>query len=159
MNRPPALFVGGAPGLDFLNSIATPVDTPVDWLDDGEGYLSWLEHAHLVPRDILRDMRARAVPGRARQGCGAGARPPGMVQSLRAAGIRAAPLTAEALAELAPLNRLLERDETFGRIVLSPAGPRRFQLEARRRWRTSTRCCSRSPRRWLISSARRTFRT
>ena len=61
--RPPAIFVGDALGLDFLNSIATPVDTAIDWIDDGEGYLSWLEQAHLVPPDVLRDMRARALPG------------------------------------------------------------------------------------------------
>ena len=51
--RPPPIFIGGALGLDFLNSIATPVDTPVDWLDDGEGYLSWLEQAHLAPGDVF----------------------------------------------------------------------------------------------------------
>ena len=61
--RPPAIFVGDAPGLDFLNSIATPVDTVIDWIDDGEGYLSWLEQSRLVPGDVLRDMRARALPG------------------------------------------------------------------------------------------------
>src|SRR5277367_4284333 len=63
MDRPPAIFVGDAPGLDFLNSIATPVDTAIDWIDDGEGYLSWLAQAHLVSPDVLRDMRARALPG------------------------------------------------------------------------------------------------
>ena len=61
--RPPAIFVGDAPGLDFLNSIATPVDTPIDWIDDGQGYLSWLEQANLVPGDVLREMRARALLG------------------------------------------------------------------------------------------------
>ena len=43
--RPPAIFVGDALGLDFLNSIATPVDTVIDWIDNGEGYLSWLEQS------------------------------------------------------------------------------------------------------------------
>ena len=62
-HRPPAIFVGDAPGLDFLNSIATPVDVAVDWIGDGEGYLSWLEQSHLVPGDVLRDMRARALRG------------------------------------------------------------------------------------------------
>jgi hypothetical protein len=61
--RPPAILVGNAPGLDFLNSIATPVDTPVDWIDDGEGLLSWLEQAQLVPPDALRRIRAQALPG------------------------------------------------------------------------------------------------
>src|SRR5277367_4154666 len=63
MDRPPAIFVGDAPGLDFLNSIATPIDTAIDWINDGEGYLSWLEHAHLAPGNVLRDMRAHALPG------------------------------------------------------------------------------------------------
>ena len=134
MNRPPALLVGAAPGLDFLNSIATPVDTPVDWLDDGEGYLSWLEQAHLVPRDILRDMRARAATGELDK---VAEQARGLREWFRdfVARHKGRALTAEALAELGPLNRLLERDETFGRIVFSPAGPGRFQREARRRWR------------------------
>src|SRR5215472_11834341 len=62
-SRPPAIFVGDALGLDFLNSIATPVDTAVDWIGDGEGYLAWLEQAGLVPGEVLQDMRARALPG------------------------------------------------------------------------------------------------
>src|SRR5258708_29168890 len=82
--RPPAIFVGDALGLDFLNSIATPVDTAIDWIADGEGYLSWLEQAHLVPGDGLRDMRARALPGELDRGRGPGAEPTGMVQRLRA---------------------------------------------------------------------------
>src|SRR3984957_3041638 len=62
-HRPPAVFVGGAPGLDFLNSIAAPVDTPIDWIDDGEGLLDWLEQAKLVPAEALANVRARALPG------------------------------------------------------------------------------------------------
>ena len=60
--RPPAMFVGGVLGLDFLNSIATPVDAVVDWLEDGEGYLIWLEQAQLAPADVLRtpDLRPLA---------------------------------------------------------------------------------------------------
>src|SRR5689334_11093249 len=63
MGRPPAIFVGDAPGLDFLNSIATPVDTPVDWIDDGEGLLAWLDQAELIPADALKGIRTRALPG------------------------------------------------------------------------------------------------
>ena len=33
-------FIANSLGLDFLNSIATPVDTPVDWLDSGDGLLT-----------------------------------------------------------------------------------------------------------------------
>lgn len=132
--RPPAIFVGGAPGLDFLNSIATPFDTPTDWLDDGEGYLSWLEQGRLAPGEVLRDMRARALPGELDKVAD-------QARSLRewfrdfVAQHKGRPLAAEALTELAPLNRLLERDESFSRIGLSQAGQSRFRLEVLRRWR------------------------
>ena len=55
----PALFVADAPGLDFLNSVATPVDEPVEWIGDGEGLLSWLEEAGMVPAPTLAAMRAQ----------------------------------------------------------------------------------------------------
>jgi putative stress-induced transcription regulator len=61
--RSPAFFIADALGLDFLNSIATPVDTPVDWIDNGEGLLNWLEQARLVPADALKNIRAQALPG------------------------------------------------------------------------------------------------
>ena len=48
-HRAPAIFIANSLGLDFLNSIATPVDTPVDWLDSGDGLLKWLAQAKLVP--------------------------------------------------------------------------------------------------------------
>jgi predicted RNA-binding Zn ribbon-like protein len=132
--RPPAIFVGDALGLDFLNSIATPVDTAIDWIDDGEGYLSWLDQAHLVPGDVLQVMRARALPGELDKIAD-------QARSLRewfrgfVRQHKGRPLTAEALAELEPLNRLLERDETFRRIAPLPTGQRPFELQLLRRWR------------------------
>ena len=62
--RPPAMFIADALALDFLNSVATPVDEPVDWIDDGEGLLAWLEQACLVPPSVLEQLRAQAMPGR-----------------------------------------------------------------------------------------------
>ncbi len=59
----PAIFVSEAIGLDFLNSIATPVDVPVDWIDGGTGLLAWLDQARLVPRATLEAIRDRALPG------------------------------------------------------------------------------------------------
>jgi predicted RNA-binding Zn ribbon-like protein len=132
--RPPAIFVGDAPGLDFLNSIATPVDTAIDWIDDGEGYLSWLAQAHLVPLDVLRDMRARALPGELDKVAG-------QARSLRewfrgfVRQQKGRPLTTAALAELEPLNRLLDRDESFNQIVSQPTARGPFELQTKRRWR------------------------
>ena len=62
MDRPPAMFIADSLGLDFLNSVATPVDTPVDWLDDGHGLVDWLTQAKLVPADELDALKARARP-------------------------------------------------------------------------------------------------
>src|SRR5215475_740664 len=114
--RPPAKFVADSRGLDFLNSIATPVDTPVDWIEDGEGLLSWLGQAGLVPSDVLAKIRSQASPGEldkvARQ-----------ARQLREwfrtfiAPRKGRPLQAADLRELKPLNRLLARDEKFGQVV------------------------------------------
>jgi predicted RNA-binding Zn ribbon-like protein len=132
-NRPPAIFVGDATGLDFLNSVATPVDTPIDWIDDGEGYLRWLGQAGLVPDDVLGDMRARALPGEID-------RIADQARSLRewfrdfVRAHKGRPLTGGALAELEPLNRLLEQGENFSRIAPGPAQPGPFALQSVRRW-------------------------
>jgi predicted RNA-binding Zn ribbon-like protein len=131
--RPPAIFVSGARGLDFLNSIATPVDTPVDWLDDGEGYLSWLEQARLVSDDILRDMKARASSDELDDLAGQARRLREWFRGF-VGRHKGRPLTAGALAELGPLNDLLARDQAYGRIVLSSTNDRRFRLEVMRRW-------------------------
>jgi predicted RNA-binding Zn ribbon-like protein len=132
--RPPAIFVGDAIGLDFLNSVATPADTTIDWIEDGEGYLSWLEQARLVPSNLLRDMRASALPGELDKIAG-------QARSLRewfrgfVRQHKGRPLAAKALAELGPLNRLLERDETFSRIASRPVEQPPFELQTTRRWR------------------------
>ena len=134
--RLPAIFVGDALGLDFLNSIATPVDTPIDWIDDGDGLLSWLEQAQLVPADALTSVRMQALPGELDAVAD-------QARSLRewfrgfVRRHKGRPLNAKCLAQLEPLNRLLERDESFHRIVAAPRSEKRpLRFEAVRRWRT-----------------------
>ena len=134
--RPPAIFVGSSPGLDFLNSIATPIDTPFDWIDDGEGLLNWLQQARFVPAEAVRDIRAQALPDELDKVAG-------QARSLRewfrnfVRQHMGRPLETEALAQLEPLNRLLARDESFSRITpQSGGGNRPFQLQAVRGWRT-----------------------
>jgi predicted RNA-binding Zn ribbon-like protein len=137
MSQPfPALFLADSPGLDFLNSIATPVDVPVDWIGDGEGLLAWLEQAQLVPHAVLDDIRKRALPGELNQVAA-------QVRDLRewfrsfVRLHRGKPLTVEALHELNPLNHLLERDEKYGKIVIAPgAGDPALAVASLRRWRS-----------------------
>src|ERR1700733_11030574 len=130
-HRPPAIFIADSVGLDFLNSIATPVDTPLDWLDSGDGLLRWLAQAKLVPADALDELKARAMPGELDKIAD-------QAPALRG-GFRGfvrkhmgRPLSPKALAELGPLNRLLERGETFSRISRRSDGDR-LELKAMRR--------------------------
>ena len=135
-HRAPAIFIADSLGLDFLNSIATPVDTPVDWLDSGEGLLKWLAQAQLVPADALNALKARSMPGELDK----------VAEQARAlrewfrSFVRkhmGRPLTPKALGELRPLNKLLERDEVFSRITRHRHGyGDRLELRLTRRWRT-----------------------
>lgn len=133
---PAAIFVGDAPGLDFLNSVAAQVHTLVDWIGDGNGLLGWLEQAGLVPADVLSTVRTRALPGEldkiADQARNLREWFRGFVQAHK--GRR---LALEDLAELEPLNRLLGRDERFSRIVLRHGGlPASLELQEMRPWRS-----------------------
>ena len=132
----PAIFVADAPGLDFLNSVATPVDEEIDWISDGVGLLAWLEQAELVPRAALAAMRSQATPAEL-DAVAAQARAlrewfRGFVQKRKGR-----PLAVRDLRELAPLNQLFERDEQYGEIVVDATdGVPAFELRANRRWKS-----------------------
>ena len=135
-HRPPAIFIADSLGLDFLNSIATPLDSPVDWLDRGDGLLRWLAQADLVPADALNELKARTMPGEldkvADQACA-------LREWFRRFVLKhmGRPLPPKALQELGPLNKLLQRDETFSQISRHrERDGDRFELRAMRRWRS-----------------------
>jgi predicted RNA-binding Zn ribbon-like protein len=135
-HRLPAIFIADSLGLDFLNSIATPVDTPIDWLDSGDGLLRWLAQAKIVPADALNEMKARAMPGELDKVAD-------QARALREWFRRfvrkhmGRPLTPKALNELDPLNRLLERDEAFSRISRHRHNDGdRLELQMMRRWQS-----------------------
>jgi predicted RNA-binding Zn ribbon-like protein len=132
--QPPAMFIADSLGLDFLNSIATPVDTPVDWIGDGDGLVRWLAQADLVPADVLDEVKARAMPDEldkiADQARALREWFRGFVRTHMGK-----PLTSRAMRELEPLNRLLERDEAFSRVVAHRDGDA-LELQRMRRWRS-----------------------
>ena len=111
-HHPPAIFIADSRGLDFLNSVATPVDTPIDWITDGEGLVDWLAQAKSVPAKVLDEIKARAKPGELdkvakqarelREWCR------GFVRKHMGK-----PLKPAAVRELDPVNKLLARDEIF----------------------------------------------
>jgi predicted RNA-binding Zn ribbon-like protein len=132
----PALFIADSAGLDFLNSVATPVDVPVDWIDDDEGLLAWLDQAQLVPRADLDGIRDRAMPGELNT-VAAQARELRDWYRLFVHRHRGRSLSAAALEELQPLNQLLERDEMYGKVVPREDGENsRLALKSFRRWRS-----------------------
>ena len=140
-SRPAAMFIADSRGLDFLNSIATPADKPVECIGSGEDFLQWLQEAELVPAEVLASLRDRAVLGEL-DDVAAQARAlrewfRGFVDEYRGK-----PLRANALKKIKPLNRLLARDEEFGQIVArdrrqGAAAPSGLRWEVQRRWRSA----------------------
>jgi predicted RNA-binding Zn ribbon-like protein len=135
-DRQPAFFIADSLGLDFLNSVATPVDTPIDWLDSGDGLVAWLAQADLIPASALRALTARAAPGELDK------------VAERARALRewfrgfvrnhmGRPLAAGAIDDLESLNALLGRDERFSQVAeRRDSSGARLELETMRRWRS-----------------------
>jgi predicted RNA-binding Zn ribbon-like protein len=134
--RPPANFIADSPGLDFLNSIATPVDAPVDWLDSGDGLVAWLAEANLIPAHALDALAEQAAPGELDKVADQAR----VLREWFRGFVRkhmGRPLTPKAMRELAPLNALLEHDEMFSRVALRPdADVDRLELQMMRLWRS-----------------------
>jgi predicted RNA-binding Zn ribbon-like protein len=126
----PALFLADAPGLDFLNSIATPLDTAVDWIADGPGLLAWLRQARLVPDSAL-DAVARESTAKSLDAVAAQARE--LREWLRRFVVKhmGRPLAVRSAQELEPLNTVLREDQGFYQLVADEGGVR---LDAQRRW-------------------------
>jgi predicted RNA-binding Zn ribbon-like protein len=135
------MFIAGDASLDFLNSIGTPADTVVEWLANGEDLLAWLEQAELVPTGVAATIRANCFPGEL-DAVAAQAR--ALREWFRAFVLshRGQSLGPEALDELEPLNRILERDDAYGAIVvttvdaLSQSTASGLEWRTLRRWRT-----------------------
>jgi predicted RNA-binding Zn ribbon-like protein len=135
-SRPPANFIADSLGLDFLNSIARPVDQPIDWLDSGAGLIAWLAQANLVPPQALNALTKQSTPGELDKVAD-------QARTLREwfrGFVRkhmGRPLTPKAIRELAPLNALLERDERFSRVAAHQnAHGDHLEFEMTRRWRS-----------------------
>ena len=140
-HRPPAMFLAEAAGLDFLNTLAVPVDVAVEWLGSGEDLLAWLEAAKLLDQAALDEVRALAtieeVDAVAAQARALREWLRGFVQRHRGK-----PLSRSAEAELEPLNGLLARDRTFTQIVARSKADMRdgdaaLKVVTRRRWQSA----------------------
>jgi predicted RNA-binding Zn ribbon-like protein len=140
---PPAIFLGGAPALDFLNSIATPVDERVEWMGNGIDFLSWMKQAGLLTEDDVRTINqsisATQLDAVAKEARALRDWFRGFVHENRGG-----PLKKQALYQVGPLNRLLRGDAVFWQI--EPSGTFRdarenegpaaavFHLRPQRHW-------------------------
>jgi predicted RNA-binding Zn ribbon-like protein len=113
---PPRIFIADAVSIDFLNTIATPIEAPVEWIGSGEDLLAWLREADLVPPEVVSSLRKSAMPGEfdivASQARKLREWFRGFVQAHMGK-----PLKPKALQDLKPLNQILARDEESGRVV------------------------------------------
>ena len=138
--RPAPIFIADSKGLDFLNSVAAPVDTPIEWLGSGDDFLAWLKEAALVPSEIVKVLKAGTLPGELDAIAG-------QARSLRewfrgfVQKHKGKTLKASALQQLDPLNRILERDDIFGQVMLrdhesGTGSDLHFEWAEQRRWRS-----------------------
>lgn len=137
-SRPPAMFVAGDAGLDFLNSIGTPVDKVVEWLEDGKDLMAWLEQAELISPEAAATIRANCFPGEL-DAVAAQAR--ALREWFRAFinKHRGHSIGPDALEELEPLNRILERDDAYGAIVARKVETSDQSTNSVLEWRTLRR--------------------
>ncbi|HEY7315057.1 MAG TPA: ABATE domain-containing protein [Gemmataceae bacterium] len=111
-NRPPAFFVGEHTALDFLNTIATPRDAPVEWLADGNDLIDWLQLAKLI--EAADAARIRESGSAALDEIVQRAR--GFRDWLRGFVTRHMGKPLRATAGIAPLNDLLAEDSSFQQV-------------------------------------------
>ncbi len=134
--RPAPMFLADAMGLDFLNSVATPMDTEVEWIASGNDLLDWLEQSKLVPEQDLKAVRDNAGPGELDS---IATQAKSLREWFRTFVIKhkGQTMSSAALRELEPLNKLLARDEGYEQIIAAEdetmSGLKMAEL---RRWRS-----------------------
>src|SRR5262245_53146965 len=131
-DRPPPFFVGDHLALDFLNSIASPKDAPVEWLRNGRDLVDWLEEAKVIGAGTAARFRASKdqgaldrVAGKARE----------FRDWLRGFVTRQLnkPLTPGVAKGLGPLNELLAVDTSYP-VIEAAGGEQAVRLRRVRRW-------------------------
>lgn len=135
------MFIAGDQSLDFLNSIGTPVNTVVEWLADGDDLMAWFEQANLLPPDAAATIRTNCFPGELDAVAAQASAPREWFRAFVSTH-RGRSLGPQALDELEPLNRILERDYAYEAIVAGPVeetdqpATSGLEWQTLRRWRT-----------------------
>jgi len=117
-DRPRPFFVGDHLALDFLNTIATPKDVPVEWLRNGLDLVDWLEEANVIVAEVATRFR-ESKDQRALDSVAETARE--FREWLRKFVTRhmGKPLTTGAAKALGPLNELLAKETSYPVVEVS----------------------------------------
>lgn len=131
--RPPAFFVGDHPALDFVNTVAAPSGTEIEWIDTGRDLVGWLVQAGAIteadqsnvlekwPTTKLDKMAAEAVALREWFR--------GVLVLAKAKGV-----SAVARQDIERLNAVLARGATFEQVEAQSAHGH-WQVVTNRPWR------------------------
>ncbi|OWK40872.1 CGNR zinc finger domain-containing protein [Fimbriiglobus ruber] len=132
--RPEAIFVGDHLAMDFLNSKAMPAGEWIEWLRDGADLVDWLEKSSAIDAATASKFRADRANAGALDGVAEEART--LREWFRAFVSKyvGRPLPPIAVKELAPLNRLLARGDSYSQIEVAAAGDHPAQWRRIRRW-------------------------
>jgi predicted RNA-binding Zn ribbon-like protein len=135
--KPAALLIADALALDFLNTCVAFPDGLVDFIDDGEGLLSWMVLAKLIDAAAADQVR-RETSREELDAVAADARDLREWFREFVADRKGRRLTADAVAASGRLNALLKADDTFTALVAGDDdyGPP-LRLRAVRRYRSS----------------------
>jgi predicted RNA-binding Zn ribbon-like protein len=128
-----AVFIAEAQGVDFLNSVKASCDGPIDWLQNGEALLLWLEQSAIEPPESIQRLRDRwsaaeldAVAAQARD-----------LREWFGEFVRAhmgRSLDGSELKELTRLNHLLERQQKYVQIAAPRNGAPDLEIRTLWRW-------------------------
>ena len=143
-SRPSPFMVGDHLALDFLNTIATPSNAPIEWLTHGEDLLAWLEQAGAIDEAVVNELHvsSKELDALAMEARRLREWFRGFVRQHKGKKLGAA-----SLRELGPLNRLLAEDDTYRQVVAAVKSATRsagsslepLQWSQRRRWASSRR--------------------
>ncbi|EIV94384.1 CGNR zinc finger domain-containing protein [Frankia sp. QA3] len=130
MNVAAVVGLGDHPALDFVNTLVSSADGPLELIVDGPGYLRWLAAAGLVADAEPAELAARFPPARLDAIAHAAVELREWLRPLIARWVRGDAAVPEGHA-LTRLNVLLAADSRFGELVRDGVG---LRVVDRQRW-------------------------
>jgi predicted RNA-binding Zn ribbon-like protein len=129
---PSPMHVGDHLALDFLNTIAAPKGTPIEWIASGRDLVNWLVGAGALDESSAKRLTEKCPPAELDRVAKEGVQLREWFRGLLPVIKRGGGSSAMSPGDLDRLNGLLARDASYQRI--EPAGDGAFHRRATRRW-------------------------